>query len=109
VPEGVFPIPTSSSPSALPFMTTGALTRADASLLVAEMPVSVWPARNTVTRAGLVYDHDGECPLPFLDDVSEPNVRLLVAEWTYVVIEAVPHALVPHVALLLRRSRPAGS
>jgi hypothetical protein len=109
MPEGIFPGPAPSSRSALPFATLGELARLDGTVLVAAMPVTIWPAGSRVNRAGLHYDHGGDCPLAFFDYVAGANRRLALDGETYAVVDATAHTFLPHVELQLRRMRPAGS
>lgn len=95
---------------ALPFFTRAEVFLRPDTVLHPIMPLSVWPAPGRVTATGVQYDHEGEAPRGFLDDLRRPNVVLRTPDDdTFVVVDAQDQAFVPHIVLRLRRTRPTGA
>jgi len=93
----------------LPFSAECTLKQRPDTVLAEGVPCSVWPTRSRVTLSGLTYDHEGEVPLKFYEVVRQANVVLVTGDEDYVVVDAQPNQYLPHVALMLRRSRPEGA
>lgn len=91
----------------LPYLQRGTI-RHRSGTTVEDVPVSVWPSSPRSGDAGVYYDHEGECPVDYFSDVSAPNVFFDIDGWSYHVVSAVKHMLLPHVALLLRRQSTHG-
>lgn len=93
----------------LPFARTGQIKTRPDTVIVDALPCMVWPAGTRVTDAGLTYDHTGEAPLAFYDDLRGSN-RVLVIEGTeYIVVGCQRNTFLPHAALMLRRAEPSGA
>lgn len=97
----------------LPFLYEARLLAEDRAVVLEAMPCSVWPATSQQIAASAVqHDHRGEAPLTFAGadlsfELAFSNRRLVVSEGplrgTYVIVGAVAHSLLPHVALELRK------
>ena len=92
----------------LPFTHAGELAALDGTILEAGIPCAVWPARSRTTALGKTADHEGEAALAYADPLAAPNRKLIIDGRTYNIVSAVPHGLLPHVALLLREQIPGG-
>lgn len=98
----------------LPYLYTAKLVADDGSTILAEVPVSIWPASaQQMAAAAVVHDHRGEAPLQHAGvnlafELRFPNRRLKVTQGplrgTYTIAGAVPHTLLPHVALELKKA-----
>ncbi len=93
----------------LPFARTGTVKERPDTLIVPELPVSVWPTGTRLTPAGLAYDHQGEAPVDFYQQLAGTNLVLTLDGEEYVIVDCQQNVYLPHTALLLRRSRPSGA
>jgi len=93
----------------LPFAQRGSLIQRPDTVIVDELPMSVWPTGTRVTQAGLTYDHEGEAPVEFYAQLREPNRVIVLDGDEYMVIDCQQNIYLPHTALVLRRSRPSGA
>jgi hypothetical protein len=71
--------------------------------VVTVLNCSIWPATQRINSAGVAYDHEGEAPLEHADALAVANRVLRWDGNDYMIVEATPHPLLPHVALRLRR------
>ncbi|WP_297776460.1 hypothetical protein [Mycobacterium sp.] len=94
----------------LPFRQTGQLIDQAGNVIESDVACSIWPAQSSASSGtGVNFTHIGESRLAYFSMLREPNVSLLVDGERYRIVEAVAHALLPHVALRLRRTTPTGS
>ncbi len=70
---------------------------------------AIWPTTTRVTQAGLTYDHQGEAPVGFYDQLRGTNLVIVLDGEEYVIVDCQQNVYLPHTALLLRRSRPSGA
>jgi hypothetical protein len=91
-----------------PFFLTGVLKDRPDTTVVAELPLSIWPARVRVGNAGDHFDHEGEAPMEFYDELRVANRFIEAGGERYVVVEAQQHSFLPHVGLRLRRTSAQG-
>jgi hypothetical protein len=93
----------------LPFARLAQLKTRPDTVIADDVPCSVWPTTTRVTGSGLSYDHEGELPVSYYDQVRGPNVVLVLDDEEYIVVDAQENVYLPHVAVLLRRARPSGA
>jgi hypothetical protein len=92
----------------LPFLTTATLKSTDGTV-IKDVPCSIWAARGGNTDVGRQYDHEGQAPKAFADDLVVANRYLETGGRRYRIVEAVPFSLLPHVSLRLREMRSASA
>lgn len=88
----------------LPFLDTCDISSNGIAVL-ADCPVSVWPAPNRVTDVGAAYDHQAEAPYSAYEALRSPNAKVVIAGTTYQVIDLQANAYLPHVSMQLREMR----
>lgn len=92
----------------LPFRDKLPLQENDGTL-VAEIPISVWPADGQTTgRAASNYDHEAQAAWEFAAALEVANRQIVWKGKTLRIIESVPMDDLPHVALRLREVRSGG-
>lgn len=94
----------------LPFLSLGVLKAQNGNTLASNIPVTIWPSNGSVTSYGEAFDHQAEASLDFVNElVNGPSNRKLVVDGvTYMLMQATPHAFLPHVELVLRRVKAGG-
>jgi hypothetical protein len=99
----------------LPYLYDSTLLDQAGTSVLDNIPVSVWPAGNQQsTTSGESFDHTGEAPSRFNDDLSASNLTLILRDGgpltgkRFKVVGATGHPHLPHVALELRRVTPGG-
>lgn len=100
-------LPTTPSKT-LPFFATASVVRRPDTVLVDDMPLSIWPSPGRLTASGVQYDHQAEAPLGFNSMLQEANLQVVSQGSIYVVVSCEPQAFLPHCVLLLRRMRSQG-
>lgn len=93
--------------ASLPFLSRGSLTELGGEVVLADVPVSVWPTPGRNTPTGRAYDHEGEASMENRG-LWGYNQRLVVDGVTYAIVDAVPQPFLPHMSLALREMRPGG-
>lgn len=94
----------------LPFLLRGTLKDQQGDTLAEDMPCQIWPAaQGTTGTAGRHYFFRGEAELSFYSLLRGDNRILTIDGEDYRVLTAIPHSIVPHVAMELRRSEPTGA
>jgi hypothetical protein len=104
MPEATFPFIVFPAPRTLPFIKTGTVL-SGSTLIATNVPVSVWPAPGAVSNVGMVYDHDAEAPRNMEQILRMPNIRLIVDDVTYTVVDFEINEFIPHLVLRLRQMR----
>ena len=93
----------------LPFARSAQVKVRPSTILEEALPCTIWPTGSRMTTAGVAYDHEGEAPLDFYGLLREPNRVLVLDGEEYVVVDCQQNVYLPHVAMVLRRARPAGA
>jgi hypothetical protein len=89
----------------LPFMEQADVVELGGTVVIADMPVSVWPATSDRTSdVGRHHTHGGQAPLEHADELEQPNRALEYAGDTYRIVGATPMPLMAHVVLDLVRT-----
>lgn len=91
----------------LPYFTTGTLRNLSDVPLVSNVPISVWPTSVRDMPVGREYTHDGECPIGYAEALEASNVRFLIGDTIYHVVDSTKHEFLPHCSLRLRQMRNA--
>jgi hypothetical protein len=111
MPTAVFPLIGRTPGRPLPYKDWGALVELDGTVLVADLPCSVWPAtRQSAADSGEAFDHTGECPRGYAAQIIDTANLTIVLEddRRFRIVGAVEHTMVPHIGLELRRMVPGG-
>lgn len=95
-----------------PFFYTAQLIEQGGAEVVTQLPVSVWPARNSLNGGrGRHHTHTGEAHPAYAEQLQVPNRSLVIAAGalagTYKITSAVPQQALPHVQLELTRTTNA--
>lgn len=93
--------------ASLPFITRATVTELGGEVVMANVPITVWPTPGRNTPTGRAFDHSAEAALVNVG-LWGHNQRVEVDGRSYAIVEAVPHVFLPHIALSLREMRPGG-